>query len=207
MCATTRPCTSVAPAARNARAAAASVAPVVTTSSINSSRDDALRVATKAGPRAGPPTVARSARGRRLVGASADTADPTRSATARASSSAWSKPRARRRAADVGAHVTTSTSWVDNRANASASRCDRATPVAILERGHQLACGALVGEQRRAGGETRRRRHRRPPAGGSVHTWDTAKRPATSHTAHRVGNSHSNTAEPYGRRVTPSSVT
>ena len=112
MAATAARTTSAAPPRRSERAAASRVAPVVTTSSTTrTQRPAALGCTRKRGP---------DSRSRRLRPVCASVA-PSRSssrrqgsprwaATPRASSSAWSKPRRRRRGPLVGAQVTTSTS-------------------------------------------------------------------------------------------------
>ena len=97
-----------APPWRRARAAADKVAPVVATSSTIRTEPVTMPRAVKAGP------SRRALAGRSVCAGPSPRRSNGRAgrcscrATARASSSAWSKPRARRRAVVVGAHVTTS---------------------------------------------------------------------------------------------------
>lgn len=121
--AATTTCTLRAPPARSAADAADTVAPLVTTSSTSRTRRGTPGPAANAGPRR------RSARvrpvwdpGPGLRPRTPRHGLPRRRATARARSSAWSKPRRRRRTAAVGAQVTTSISVASTRAAIAAAR-------------------------------------------------------------------------------------
>ena len=141
--------TSVAPVARSVRAAAVTVAPLVTTSSTRRTRGGDGRAGWKAGP------ARRTSRdwpvwglpgGRRR---SWRQGTWSRRARARASSSAWSKPRCRRRAAVVGAHVTTSMRGGVGHEGLQplGQERERRAGVAVLQPGHELAPGPVVGEE------------------------------------------------------------
>ena len=192
----------------SARAAAASVEPVVSTSSTTTTgrpaataRDPAR--ASRIGPwRGGRPATGRSAAGPPRRASSGRHGAPQRRATARASSSAWSKPRRRRRAAVVGAHVTTAPGRRGRqRGHGAGQPAQRGAVAPVLQaRDHRLA-RAVVGEQRPAGVEPRRTlaqraraEPRRAPAAGRA-----ARRRQCPQPGHRTGSSVPSTMRPHGR--------
>ena len=164
-----------APAAREAATAPRRVAPVVHTSSTSEHGT----------PRSGQGVVARAVEAAAAVEPRLGTAGPAAQQTrgpgrpslrarARASSSDWSKPRARRRPGAVGTQVTTAGGRRRPAATAArpaASGVTRRRPSLELERLDDAGPVALVREQRRhrphvadAGGG---RRHRATPARGA----------------------------------------
>lgn len=198
--------TRIAPAARSAPAADASVAPVVATSSITSTvaKPGAGRRATKRGPRrrASAPSPVWGGPGRR-------SRRPTHRvvscrATARASSSAGSNPRPRRRSRLVGAQVTTA-GTTPSRSNAVAiatanhgttartlryltrATSSRATP-SYAKAEHQASTPAGGG----AAGGGRRCSAQRAHTGAA----------GVPHPGHRSGNRAPSTPAPYGRGTT-----
>ena len=110
-CVATRPWTLPAPARCRMAAADLRVVPVVVTSSINNTtgRLGSVRVGRRRGPTRRPVRSRRVwARSRRSRRSSRRAGRSSRWATARASNSLWSYPRARRPVGDAGHHVTTS---------------------------------------------------------------------------------------------------
>ena len=129
-----------------------------------------------------------------------------RRATARASSSAWSKPRWRRRAAVVGAQVTIVPGRRrDERGHARGQPPERRPVAPVLEVGDERPADALVGEQRPARVEPGRhgarpgdgRGRRRTPSHGA------GPRRTAPGAPHRAAACAGTWRRPYGRGVTP----
>lgn len=135
-CVATRPWTLPAPARCRRAAADRRVVPVVVTSSINNTtgRLGSVRAGRRRGPTRRPVRSRRVwARSRRSRRSSRRASRSSRWATARASNSLWSYPRALRPVGDAGHHVTTS-------AGAAIAAMASASTVTAAVRSPYLSC-------------------------------------------------------------------